>query len=101
MSKTESASGDAAAKKSPPQNSQAAENGSAADLTPSGSDTCWDDEIMTTKELMAFLKMSRTKVWGLVRSAGLPAFKLGGDYRYRRSEVLVWLERFRTENSAQ
>jgi excisionase family DNA binding protein len=26
---------------------------------------------------------------------GLPAFKLGGDYRYRRSEVMQWLERYR------
>ena len=53
-----------------------------SDNTESG----WNDELMTTRELMAFLKMSRTKVWELVQSSELPAFKLGGDYRYRRSE---------------
>ncbi len=50
---------------------------------------------MTTRQLMEFLQLSRTKVWELVTKEGLPAFKIGGDYRYLRSEVLVWLERYR------
>ena len=54
-----------------------------------------DDELMTTRDVMAFLNFSRTKVWELVQHKQLPAFKLGGDYRYRRSEVLQWLERYR------
>ena len=43
----------------------------------------------------AFLNLSRTKIWELVQQEQLPAFKLGGDYRYRRSEVVQWLERYR------
>jgi hypothetical protein len=31
----------------------------------------------------------------LVQQGELPAFKLGGDYRYRRSEIVQWLERYR------
>ena len=54
-----------------------------------------DDELMTTRDVMAFLNFSRTKIWELVQNEQLPAFKLGGDYRYRRSEVLQWLERYR------
>lgn len=57
----------------------------------------WDDELMTTRELMEFLSLSRTKVWELVNKEQLPAFKIGGDYRYRRSEVLGWLEKFRVK----
>lgn len=57
----------------------------------------WDDELMTTRELMAFLSLSRTKVWELVNKEQLPAFKIGGDYRYRRSEILAWMERFRVK----
>ena len=55
----------------------------------------WDDELMTTRQLMEFLSLSRTKIWELVNKEQLPAFKIGGDYRYRRSEVIEWLERFR------
>ena len=54
-----------------------------------------DNELMTTRDVMAFLNFSRTKIWELVQHEQLPAFKLGGDYRYRRSEVIQWLERYR------
>ncbi len=54
-----------------------------------------DESLMTTRELMEFLNLSRTKIWELVTRQGLPAFKIGGDYRYRRSEVLAWLEKYR------
>lgn len=59
----------------------------------------WQDEMMTTRELMEFLNLSRTKIWELVTKQGLPAFKIGGDYRYRRSEVLTWMEKYRVGNS--
>lgn len=57
----------------------------------------WEDELMTTRQLMEFLSLSRTKIWELVNKEQLPAFKIGGDYRYRRSEVLVWLEKYRVK----
>lgn len=57
----------------------------------------WDDELMTTRQLMEFLGLSRTKIWELVNKEQLPAFKIGGDYRYRRSEVIEWLEKFRVK----
>lgn len=51
-------------------------------------------DLMTTKDLMEYLQVSRTKVWELVHSPTnpLPSFKIGGDYRYRRSEVDAWIE---------
>lgn len=89
-------------KKSAPKKTKAAERPVSDDTTPPElADTVlWDDEMLTTRELMAMLKLSRTKVWELVQKEGLPAFKIGGDYRYRRSEVLVWLERYRTDKGA-
>jgi excisionase family DNA binding protein len=57
-----------------------------------------DTELMTTRDVMAFLNFSRTKVWELVQHEQLPAFKLGGDYRYRRSELIQWLERYRVHH---
>ena len=55
-----------------------------------------DETLMTTTELMAFLNLSRTKIWTMIQNDGLPAFKFGGDYRFRRSEVLKWMEQYRT-----
>jgi excisionase family DNA binding protein len=48
---------------------------------------------------MEFLSLSRTKIWELTKKEGLPATKVGGDYRYVRSEVLAWLEKFRVDRS--
>lgn len=55
------------------------------------------DKWMTTQEIMAYLSVSRTKLWQMVNNDGLPAFKMGGDYRYRKSEVDAWMERFRVK----
>ena len=54
------------------------------------------NDLLTTRDLMDYLQVSRTKVWELVTKQGLPAFKLGGDYRYRRHEVDQWLETMRS-----
>lgn len=58
-----------------------------------------DEELLTTREVMAFLNLSRTRIWELVKREQLPAFKVGGDYRYRRSEIDAWLERFRVNEA--
>lgn len=56
------------------------------------------DRLMTTAEVMRLLNLSRTKIWTMVQYDGLPAFKFGGDYRYRESEILKWMEQFRVQN---
>ncbi|MCL2625102.1 MAG: helix-turn-helix domain-containing protein [Planctomycetaceae bacterium] len=54
-----------------------------------------DETLMTTSELMKFLNLSRTKIWAMIQNNGLPAFKFGGDYRFRKSEIIAWMERYR------
>ncbi len=56
-----------------------------------------DERLLNTRELMEFMNLSRTKVWDLVNNHGLPAFRVGGDYRYLRSEVLAWLQQYRVK----
>jgi len=60
-----------------------------------------DETLMTTTELMAFLNLSRTKIWTMIQNDGLPAFKFGGDYRFRKSEILKWMEQYRTNTRKQ
>jgi len=54
------------------------------------------DEILTSREARQFLKIGRTKLWELTRSAAIPAYRVGegktSDLRYKRSELLRWLE---------
>ena len=54
-----------------------------------------DETLMTTSELMTFLNLSRTKIWSMIQNDGLPAFKFGGDYRFRKSEIMAWMEKYR------
>ena len=56
-----------------------------------------DERLLNTRELMEFMNLSRSKVWDLVNNHGLPAYRVGGDYRYLRSEVLAWLQQYRVK----
>jgi excisionase family DNA binding protein len=51
-----------------------------------------EEELLTDSELQRFLKASRTTIWRLRKRSGLPHSKVGGRYRYRRSEILLWLK---------
>lgn len=55
-----------------------------------------DLELLTTAQVLELLQIGRTKLWALVRSGALPAYRIGeganAPLRYRRSEVLRWLE---------
>ena len=57
------------------------------------------DELLTELELEAFLDVSRTTVWRLRREAGLPFGRVGRQYRYRKSDVLRWLQDARHRDS--
>ncbi len=71
---------------------------SGRDGTAGASGGVSDGQLMNTRQLMEFLNLSRTKVWELVTKEGLPAFKIGGEYRYRQSEVVAWLEKYRVSH---
>lgn len=55
-----------------------------------------DDEILTSREAMEFLKIGRTKLWQLTRDNAIPAYRLGHGpgavLRYKRSELIAWLD---------
>ena len=55
-----------------------------------------DDDLLTTAQVLDFLQIGRTKLWGLVRSGAISAFRIGdgpnGSLRYRRADIVNWLE---------
>ena len=57
------------------------------------------EEILTSREARELLKIGRTKLWELTRKALIPAYRVGdgkhSDLRYKRSELLSWLDQNR------
>jgi excisionase family DNA binding protein len=53
----------------------------------------WSDtsEIMTTREVANYLNCHYSTIFRLVRDGVLPVFRLGGDYRFLRSEINRWI----------
>lgn len=49
------------------------------------------DEILSIDEVAAFLKAGKRTVYRLATSGKLPAFKLGGTWRFRRSDLDQWI----------
>jgi excisionase family DNA binding protein len=58
-----------------------------------------EDEILTAREARDLLKIGRTKLWELTRNNVIPAYRVGtgrtSDLRYKRSELMAWLEQNR------
>lgn len=54
------------------------------------------EEILTSREARSLVKIGRTKLWELTRSGKIPAYRVGegrtSDLRYKKSELLAWLE---------
>ncbi|SHL78450.1 transcriptional regulator, AlpA family [Rhodanobacter sp. OK091] len=51
-----------------------------------------DGEILTLDEVAAFLKAGKRTVYRLAQNGQIPAFKLGGTWRFRRSELDSWID---------
>lgn len=49
------------------------------------------DEILTIDEVATYLKAGKRTVYRLAAGGKLPAFKLGGTWRFRRSDLDKWI----------
>jgi excisionase family DNA binding protein len=50
-----------------------------------------DWEILTQDEVAAFLKAGKHTIYRLAQHREIPAFKLGGARRFRRSDLDSWI----------
>ena len=50
-------------------------------------------DIMTIKELAAYLKMAEKTLYRLAANGDVPGFKIGGAWRFRKSEIDAWIEK--------
>ena len=49
------------------------------------------DEILTIDEVAAYLKAGKRTVYRLAADEKIPAFKLGGTWRFRKSDLGRWI----------
>ena len=50
-----------------------------------------EDEILTIDEVAAYLKAGKKTVYRLAQKGEIPSFKLGGTWRFRRTELSLWI----------
>lgn len=53
---------------------------------------CMDGTILTIKEVAAYLKVNERTVYRLAASGDIPAFKVGGSWRFRKDTLEQWIE---------
>jgi excisionase family DNA binding protein len=51
--------------------------------------------LMTTREVLVYLRVTPRTVYRLIREGDLPAVRMGGRWRFRRADLDGWLERQR------
>ena len=47
-------------------------------------------KVLTVTELCTYLKVDRSTVYRLIKAGKLPAFKVGGDWRFNVEEIDRW-----------
>lgn len=50
-------------------------------------------DVMTVREVADYLKVKERTIYRLVAKGGIPAFKVGGSWRFRRAEIEEWITR--------
>lgn len=51
-----------------------------------------DGEILTLDEVAAYLRAGKRTVYRFAQNGDIPAFKFGGTWRFRRSELERWID---------
>lgn len=50
-----------------------------------------NDDIFTIKDVSTYLKLAEKTAYRLASEAKLPGFKVGGAWRFRKSEIDRWI----------
>ncbi len=50
------------------------------------------DEILTLKEVAAYLKLAEKTAYRLAAEGKFPGFKVGGSWRFKKTDIESWIE---------
>ncbi len=57
-----------------------------------------EGEILTLKQVADFLKVTERTIYRLAAAKKIPAFKVGGTWRFSRAEINQWIQRQQKED---
>jgi len=57
-----------------------------------------EGEILTIKQVADFLKVTERTIYRLAAAKKIPAFKVGGTWRFSRAEINQWIQRQQKED---
>jgi excisionase family DNA binding protein len=63
--------------------------------------TTTEGEILTIKEVAEYLKVTDRTIYRLAGAKKIPAFKVGGTWRFSRADIDEWIRRQSTEGVAE
>ncbi|MDI6755447.1 MAG: helix-turn-helix domain-containing protein [Thermodesulfobacteriota bacterium] len=52
-----------------------------------------NEEVLTIKEASGYLKIAEKTLYRFIREQNIPAFKLGKEWRFKRSLLDAWIEK--------
>ena len=55
------------------------------------------DQIMTVKEVADYLKVNERTVYRMAAANTIPAFKVGGSWRFKQAEIEEWIQKQHNE----
>lgn len=58
-----------------------------------------EGEILTLKEVAEYLKVTERTIYRLAGAKKIPAFKVGGTWRFSRADIDEWIRRQSGEQS--
>jgi excisionase family DNA binding protein len=58
------------------------------------------DEILTLKEVADYLKLAEKTAYRLAAESKLPGFKVGGSWRFKKEDILQWIEDKKASNKS-
>ena len=50
------------------------------------------DQVLTVKQVAEYLQVNERTVYRMASANKLPAFKVGGSWRFKQSELEQWIE---------
>ncbi|MFE8034672.1 methylation-associated defense system helix-turn-helix domain-containing protein MAD1 [Thiohalocapsa marina] len=59
-----------------------------------------EGEILTLKEVAEYLKVTERTIYRLAGVKKIPAFKVGGTWRFSRADIHEWIRRQSSDPSA-
>lgn len=57
------------------------------------------ENLMNVDQVAEYMQVHRNTVLNFLKRDGMPAFKLGSVYRFRKSEIDAWIDSIQNETS--